>query len=335
MFSALPTIAIWIGVGIAALILLANTLRTVPQASVAVVTMFGKYRRVLRPGLSAIIPFFERIAVSVPVQNRTAQLKFSAITKDQAAVHFIATIIYAVSDHEEETVKKVAFTFIDARSFRTALTSAVEAAVREFVAIKAQAEVLGVRQEIVTHAKSTLDAQVASWGYTISDLQINDVQFDTMIMESMSKVVAAMNEQKSATFIGEALLITRTKAAEADGAAIRIAAENEATANRLRGEGLADFRRAIAVGISESAAVLKQHDVSEGLLAFTMWTETIRGAAKEGKGNTIFLDGNLSNMEQSLHRLTALTAAGNLPAGTDTPAISIIKPAPVVEEPTV
>jgi regulator of protease activity HflC (stomatin/prohibitin superfamily) len=321
MFGTLATITLWIGIVFVAFVLLFSTLRTVPQANVAVITMFGKYRRVIRPGLSAIIPFFERVAISVPVQNRTAQLKFSAITQDQAAVHFTATIIYAVSDHEEETIKQVAFKFINVQSFQTALVSAVEASVREFVAIKAQSEVLGVRQEIVTHAKATLDAQVASWGYTISDLQINDVQFDSVIMESMSKVVAAMNEQKSATFIGEALLITRTKAAQADGAAIRIAAENEATANQLRGEGLAAFRKAIAVGISDSAVVLKENGISEGMLAFTMWTETIRGAAKEGKGNTIFLDGNIASMEQSLHRLTAITTVAapvEKPATVDT-----------------
>jgi regulator of protease activity HflC (stomatin/prohibitin superfamily) len=315
--SMLATIALWAGISIAALILLANTLRTVPQASVAVVTLFGKYRRVLRPGLNMLIPFFERIAISVPVQNRTSQLQFSAITKDQAAVHFTATIIYGVSNHDEETVKLVAFSFINAESFQVALRSAVEASVREFVATKAQSEVLGLRQTIVAHAKETLDVQVASWGYTISDLQINDVQFDEEITKSMSRVVSALNAKKSAEYEGEALLITRTKAAEAEGAAIRISAENEATASRLRGEGQAAFRKAVAQGLSESAAVLEGQGLGEGMLAYTMWTETLREVAKEGKGNTIFLDGNLTTMEQSMHRLSAITAASGKPKDAD------------------
>jgi hypothetical protein len=38
-----------------------------------------------------------------------------------------------------------------------------------------------------------------------------------------------------------------------------------------------------------------------------LWTETILDAAKMGKGNTIFLDGNIATMEESLRRLQALT----------------------------
>jgi regulator of protease activity HflC (stomatin/prohibitin superfamily) len=117
----------------------------VEQATVAVVTMFGKYRRVLSPGLNFLIPLVEKVKRTVSIQNRTDQLKFSAITSDQAAVHFTATIIYTVADHLEETVKLVAFKFINPESFITALTSTVEASVREFVATKKQAEVLGLR----------------------------------------------------------------------------------------------------------------------------------------------------------------------------------------------
>jgi regulator of protease activity HflC (stomatin/prohibitin superfamily) len=299
----IDTLFSWAGIGIIAVILLASSFRTIDQAKVGVVTMFGKYRRVINPGLNMLIPFFERVKTTVPVQNRTDQLQFSAITGDQAAVHFTATIIYTVADHTEENIKLVAFKFINEDSFATALTAAVEASVREFVATKKQAEVLGLRGEIVNHAKENLDEQIGSWGYLLVDLTVNDIQFDATVMESMSAVVAALNKQRSAEFEGEALLIQRTKAAEAEGAAIRIAAENEAEAARLRGEGLAKFREAIATGFSESAKHLEEAGLDPAILLFSMWTETIRDAAKEGKGNTIFLDGNIATMEQTLHRL--------------------------------
>ena len=56
------------------IIVLISSLRVVNQATVAVVTLFGKYRRVLHPGLNILIPFFERINRTVQVQNRTEQL---------------------------------------------------------------------------------------------------------------------------------------------------------------------------------------------------------------------------------------------------------------------
>lgn len=281
---------------------------TIDQASVGVVTMFGKYRRILAPGLQVLIPWLEKVSVRIPVQNQTTQLKFSAITNDQANVHFTATIIYTVSDHSEEIVKLVAFKFIDPLAFTTALNSAVEASVREFVSTKKQAEVLGMRADIVLHAKASLDEQLASWGWTISDLQINDIAFDPAVMESMSRVVAAKNAQSAAEFEGQALLIQRTKQAEAEGAAIRIAAENEAKAAQLRGEGLAAFRKAVAEGLSVSAEELRTAGVDASLLTLLLWTETLRDMAEKGSGNTIFLDGSLDGLDQQVRRLQAFTA---------------------------
>jgi regulator of protease activity HflC (stomatin/prohibitin superfamily) len=294
-----------------AVLTIVSSLRIVNQATVAVVTLFGKYRRVLTPGLNILIPFVERINRVVPVQNRTEQLQFKTITRDQAVVYFTATVIFTVSDHEPDTVKTVAFKFIDEASFDIALLSAVEASVREYVATRKQSEVLGLRAEIVNHAKSTLDEQLSSWGYTVVDLQITELAFDKEVTDSMARIVAATNLKIAAEAEGQALLITRTKAAEAEGAAIRIAAENEATAARLRGEGLAAFRKALAQGFGESAEMLEEHGLDPALLAFSMWTETIRDAAKEGAGNTIFIDGNIASGEEALRRLQAFTVSQN------------------------
>jgi regulator of protease activity HflC (stomatin/prohibitin superfamily) len=305
--GSIATIAGIVVGGIVLIVLLASTFRTIEQAHVGVVTMFGKYRRMLPAGLHMLIPIAERIMRTIPVQNQTSSLEFNAITNDQAAVHFATTIIFAVTDHDPATIQNVAFKFITPAAFTTAMTSAVEASVREFVSQKLQAEVLGLRTEITEHAKHNLDEQLASWGYTLVDLQINDITFDAEVMASMSRVVTAKNSQTAATFEGQALLITRTKAAEANGAFIKISAENEAEAARLRGKGLADFRTELATGIAASGQLLLEGGIDPSILAFTMWTETIQQAAKEGTGNVIFLDGNVGTMEETMRRLTGLT----------------------------
>ena len=52
--------------------------------------------------------------------------------------------------------------------------------------------------------------------------KLNDITFDEAIMTSMSKVVASNNLKAAAENEGQALLITKTKAAEAEGNAIKI-----------------------------------------------------------------------------------------------------------------
>ena len=82
---------------------------TVQQGTVAVVTIFGKYQRILGPGLNFKIPFIERIFKRISVQNRSVELEFQAITVDQANVHFKTMLLYSVLDYQEETIKNVAF----------------------------------------------------------------------------------------------------------------------------------------------------------------------------------------------------------------------------------
>ena len=297
--------------------------RTIDQAHVGVVTMFGKYRRTIDPGLNFIIPFIEKVHQRVPVQNQTIPMEFAAITNDQAAVHFKATIIFTVSDHLPETIQLVAYKFITPKAFSLAMTSAVEAAVREFVATKKQAEVLGLRTEIASHAKDNLNEQLASWGYRLVDLAINDISFDPEVMTSMSRVVAATNAQRAAEFEGQALLIKKTKEAEAEGAFIRISAENEATAAQLRGQGLANFRVELAKGFTAAADELERNGVDTSILTFTLWTETIRDMARDGKGNVLFLDAGVGAHDETLQRLTGMLArqtglASSAPTATGT-----------------
>ena len=44
---------------------------SVTQGSIAVITLFGKYRRVLHPGLRMKIPIFEKVYKHISVQNQS------------------------------------------------------------------------------------------------------------------------------------------------------------------------------------------------------------------------------------------------------------------------
>ena len=78
------------------LIIVLGSLRTVSQGTVAVITTFGKYRRVMSPGLNLKLPIIETIHKRISVQNRSAELEFQAITVDQATVQFKAMLLYSL-----------------------------------------------------------------------------------------------------------------------------------------------------------------------------------------------------------------------------------------------
>lgn len=289
-----------------ALLILFTGLVTVNQGTIAVITMFGKYRRVLRPGLNFKIPLIEQVFKTVSIQNRSVELEFQAVTLDQANVYFKSMLLYSVINQEEETVKNVAFKFISEKDLMQALIRTVEGSIRGFVATKKQAEILLLRREIVEFVKEQIDQSLESWGYHLQDLQINDITFDQLIMESMSKVVASNNLKAAAENEGQALLITKTKAAEAEGNAIKISANAEKEAARLRGQGVALFREEVAKGMSQAAEQMKQANLDTNVILFSMWTEAIKNFAEVGKGNIIFLDGSPEGMENNMRQIMAM-----------------------------
>jgi regulator of protease activity HflC (stomatin/prohibitin superfamily) len=288
------------------LFIIFSGLVTVNQGTIAVITLFGKYRRILRPGLNFKFPIFEQVFKTVSIQNRSVELEFQAVTLDQANVYFKSMLLYSVINQDEESIKNVAFKFISDKDLMQALIRTVEGSIRGFVATKKQAEILLLRREIVEFVKQQIDLSLEGWGYHLQDLQINDITFDQVIMESMSRVVASNNLKAAAENEGQALLITKTKAAEAEGNAIKISANAEKEAARLRGQGVALFREEVAKGMSQAAEQMKQANLDTNVILFSMWTEAIKNFAEVGKGNIIFLDGSPEGMENNMRQIMAM-----------------------------
>lgn len=284
---------------------------TIQQGMIGVVTVFGKYHRILRPGLNIRIPLIEVVHSRISIQNRSVELSFQATTIDQANVNFKAMLLYSVLNQKEDTIKNVAFKFMDDESFMKALTRTIEGSIRSYVATKKQHEILSLRTEIVQEVKNQLDHTLGEWGYHLIDLQLNDIAFDETIMKSMARVVASNNLRAAAENEGHALLITKTKAAEAEGNAIKIAAEAEKVAAQMRGQGVALFREEVAKGMAEAAKEMQSANLDSSFILFSMWTEAIRHFAEHGNGNTIFLDGSPNNMQRSIHELMAVSKGVN------------------------
>ena len=303
----------FIVIGALILLVVLSGFVTVNQGSVAVITIFGKYRRIMPPGLNFKIPFIEMVYIRISIQNRSVELEFQAVTQDQANVYFKAMLLYAVFNQADETIKNVAFKFVDDRNFMQALIRTIEGTIRSFVATKKQAEILGLRTEIIQEVKMHLDSTLEEWGYHMIDIQLNDITFDEEIIKSMSRVVASNNLKAAAENEGQALLITKTKAAEAEGNAIKISALAEKEAAQQRGQGIALFREEVAKGMANAAKEMTDADLDASFLLFSMWTEAIKHFGETGKGNVIFLDGSTDGMQKTMNQMLGMMKMNEKP----------------------
>ena len=271
------------------LVIAAQLFRSIPQSTVGVVTLFGKYHRIMREGLNFKLPW-EQLAYRLSLQNRALQLEFQAITQDQANVKFATTVLYSVAGADEESIKKAVFSFASPAEFQLALQRTIDGSIRQFVATTKQADILGMRAEIVDHTKKNLDEVVLAWGYVVRDIQITDMTFDKEIIDSMARVVSSKNLLAAAANEGAALLVKRTKDAEAEAAYKTIGAEAEKKASALRGEGLALFRKNIAEGMKGAAESLKSAGVDAQFLLFLEYTDALKYVADHAQGKVIFMD---------------------------------------------
>lgn len=318
-----PQVFVLLLLALFAVIFLLRQVRSIPQSNIAVVTAFGKYQRTMREGLNVKLPW-EKIAFSLSLQNRALQMEFQAITRDQANVKFSTMVVYAVANAEEDTIKRAVFSFASYGEFQLALQRTIDGSIRQFVATTLQADILAMRAEIVDHTKRTLDEVVSSWGYVVRDIQITDMTFDQEIINSMARVVSSKNLLAAAANEGAALLVKRTKDAEAEAAYKTIGAEAEKKAAALRGEGLALFRRNIADGMKEAAENLRQAGVDANFLLFLEYTDALKYVADHAQGKVIFMDNGTGATVRIAQQIAALgIEPGPVPAAQGIP-----RPAP-------
>lgn len=269
--------------------LVSRVVKTIPEGSVGVVTQFGRFTRILTPGLNLVMPWESSRAVSI--QSKAVDLNFQAITLDQANVYFNCTLLFGVADAQKETMRRAVFSFASDAELHLSICRLVEDETRAYTASRRQAEMIGMSQDVISSIKTNVDHCLSDWGYRIIDLRYHKLHFDEAVMTSMARVVAAVNEREAAEHEGEALLIRKTKDAQANGAFIHISAEAERAAWKLRGQGLAEFRREVAKGVNDAVDELRSSGVDPSYLLFFMYTEALKHIAENSKaGHTIFLN---------------------------------------------
>jgi regulator of protease activity HflC (stomatin/prohibitin superfamily) len=291
-------------------VLLAGSVSVVRQGYVGVSVLFGRYHRMLRPGLSFRVPFVESVYKRISLQHRSIELEFQAITNDQANVNFKALILYAVQNGDEETIKRAAFRFIDERSFMQSLVRSVEGAIRAYVASKRQSEILTLRKEIIHEVNAHIEHELNDWGFHLLNLQINDISFDEAILRSMAQVVASNNMKAAAENEAQAQYITKTRIADAEAQAKRVVALAERDADLLRGEGNALLRRQIADGLANAGKVMDSNGVPPTFMLYTMWLETMKYVSSHSHGNILSFDGSIEGFDKTLRQMTALGIGG-------------------------
>ena len=262
------------------LVTLVKTLFTVRTASAGVVERFGKFNRIVRPGLQILLPFAEQ-AFIVDLQVKQAQFQVETKTKDNVFVQIPVSVQFQVLDD------KIFDAFYRLSSPQKQIESFVFNSILGHVPKLTLDETFDQMSGISIAVKEELDATMSGFGFNILTALVTDIIPDAKVKLAMNDINAAQRAQVAAQARGEADKILKVKQAEA-----------EAESKALQGKGIAAERQAIIDGLSASIEHFQQGvpgATSEDVMALVLLTQyfdTLRDIGTRGGTNTLFLPNN-------------------------------------------
>jgi regulator of protease activity HflC (stomatin/prohibitin superfamily) len=267
-------------VAIVVLVTVLKTLFTVRTYTAGVVERFGKFNRIVRPGLHLLIPYAERVYF-VDLQVKQAQFSVETKTHDNVFVQIPVSVQYQVLDD------KIYDAFYKLSAPQKQIESFVFNSILGHVPKLSLDETFEQQSGISINVKTELDTIMSGFGYNILTALVTDIVPDVKVKAAMNDINAAQRAQVAAQARGEADKILKVKQAEA-----------EAESKALQGKGIAAERQAIIDGLRTSIEHFREsvpgttaEDVM-ALVLLTQYFDTLRDIGTRGGSSTIFLPNN-------------------------------------------
>ncbi len=283
--GALGAALLWpVGAGFGALLvfyltaLVAMSVVVVQQQEVGVLQTWGKFNRLLEPGLHFKTPIMDRVSGRVSLRVQQLDVHVETKTEDNVFAVIVVAVQYFVLP------ERVYDAFYRLQSHGTQITAFVFDVVRARVPRMTLDSVFDKKDEIADAVKTELSQVMADFGYGILKALVTDIEPDRKVKDAMNEINAAQRLRVAAHEKGEAERILKVKQAEA-----------EAQSKALQGKGIADQRRAIVEGLRESVGEFQQSVKGASaqevlnLILLTQYFDTLKELGQNGHTNTIML----------------------------------------------
>src|SRR6202789_3494892 len=294
---------------IVVLVTILKPLFTVRPYTAGVVERFGKFNRIVRPGLHVLIPYAESVYF-VDLQVKQAEFAVETKTHDNVFVQIPVSVQYQILDD------KIYDAFYKLSAPQKQIESLVFNSILGHVPKLSLDETFEQQSGISVAVKTELDTIMSGFGFNILTALVTDIVPDSKVKDAMNDINAAQRAQVAAQARGEADKILKVKQAEAD-------AESKA----LQGKGIAAERQAIIDGLSASIEHFQQGvpNTSAGevmaLVLLTQYFDTLRDIGTRGGTNTLFLPNNPGASNDFQTQILAGLRGGAIPnaPGPDAP----------------
>lgn len=206
----------------------------ISTSSVGILTTFGKFSKLVKPGLKFFVPIAQDISV-VSLKTQQKDFKFRILTKDRAFANMSIAIQYRV---KEEDAEKSFFSLTDPIA---QMSSYVENSIRSYAPQTTLNSLFESFDTIGTKVSSDLSEKMKHHGFTIENILMTGIDPDNEVTNAINSIAASERLKEAAKNEADAHYIKRVKDAEADR-----------DRKILQGEGVAGQRKAILEGYTKS-----------------------------------------------------------------------------------
>ena len=261
----METLIVLVVLAVLAAVIVASSVKIIPQARTANIERLGKYNRTAGAGLTLIIPFVDRMLPMVDMREQVVSFPPQpVITEDNLVVSIDTVVYFQVTDAKAATY--------EIANYIHAVEQLTTTTLRNVVGGMNLEEALTSRDSINSQLRGVLDEATGKWGIKVNRVELRAIEPPPTIRDAMEKGARAERDKRAAILLAEGQRQSQVLSAGGDreSAILRAQGDREAAVLRAQADRQAQMLRAEgeAQAITTVFNAIHAGQPDQGLLAY-------------------------------------------------------------------